>query len=215
MTVSNSVQSFEETKKVPAICPICKSKKDLDLPASIVNQASNIATISLPKGLICEHHFQMFVDKNFHVRGYQKVDLEIEINRNRNKNNPELEKKNDKDLFENLLLEGNYLEYRPKIVQENKKHVLEEQKLADRSKKMSNKDIYEEFWEFIEDDNEEFQEFKNKKHVLEEQKIDERSKKMSNKEIYEEFWEFIEDDNLKFQEFIMKDRRRKKKDNNP
>jgi hypothetical protein len=152
MTVSNSVQALEETRTVPTICPICKSKKDLDLPISIVNQASNIATISLPKGLVCSHHFQMFVDKNFHVRGYQKVDLEIEINRKD-------EKKNDKELFENLLLEGNYLEYRPKIIQEIKKSVLEKQKIADRSKKMSNKDIYEEFWEFIEDDNEEFQEF--------------------------------------------------------
>lgn len=152
MTVSNSVQSLEETRKVPTICPICKSKKDLDLPVSIVNQASNIATISLPKGLVCDHHFQMFVDKNFHVRGYQKVDLEIEINRKDEKND-------DEALFENLLLDGNYLEYRPKNLQNHKKSTPTRKKMTVRSKKMSNEDIYEEFWEFIHDDNAEFQEF--------------------------------------------------------
>ena len=152
MTVSNSVQALEETRTVPTVCPICKTKKNVDLPESIVNQASNIATISLPKGLVCDHHFQMFVDKNFHVRGYQKVDLEIEIH-------GKDEKKNDKDLFDNLLLEGNYLKYQPKIIQENKKPAIVKQKITDRSKKMSNEEIYDEFWEFIEDDNAEFQEF--------------------------------------------------------
>ena len=152
MTISDSVQTLDETRKVLTICPICKSKKDLDLPESIVNQASNIATISIPKGLVCEHHFQMFVDKNFHVRGYQKVDLEIEIN-------SKDEKKNDNDLFDNLLLEGNFLKFQPKIIQENKKPAIVNQKITERNKKMSNEEIYDEFWEFIEDDNAEFQEF--------------------------------------------------------
>jgi len=152
MTISNPVQSLNETRKVPTICPICKSKKDLDLPASIVNQASNIATISLPKGLVCDHHFQMFVDKNFHVRGYQKVDLEIEIN--------EKDRKQDeKELFETLLLDGNYLEYRPKNQLRPKESApLIKSKRCVR-KKMSNEEIYEEFWEFIAEDNTEFQEF--------------------------------------------------------
>lgn len=152
MTVSNSVQSLNETRKVPTICPICKSKKELDLPASIVNQASNIATISLPKGLVCDHHFQMFVDKNFHVRGYQKVDLEIKIN-------SKDQKKDDKDLFENLLLDGNYLEYRPKNLLNHKEFESPRNIMMSRDKTMSNEEIYKEFWEFITDDNPEFQEF--------------------------------------------------------
>jgi len=162
MTVSNSVHTLEETKKVPTICPICKTKKDLDLPASIVNQASNIATISLPKGLVCDHHFQMFVDKNFHVRGYQKVDLEIEINHND-------ENKTDEDLFENLFLDGNYLEYRPKNLQKHKNPAPTSNNAMNSGKKMSDKEIYEEFWEFIDDNNMDFQEFITK---------DKRRKKM-------------------------------------
>ncbi|MEJ2277681.1 MAG: hypothetical protein P8Y70_08025 [Candidatus Lokiarchaeota archaeon] len=31
----------------------------------------------LPSGLVCEHSFQTFVDKNFLIRGYQKVDFEL------------------------------------------------------------------------------------------------------------------------------------------
>ncbi len=163
MMVSNSVQSLEETRCVPTICPICKSKKNIDLPTSIVNQASNIATISLPKGLVCDHHFQMFVDKNFHVRGYQKVDLEMDFKRKSSDEKLEIDKKNDKDLFDNLLLEGNYLEYRPKLAEgniltENKKKKHDKTKLTDAVKERSNEDIYEEFWEFIDDDNIEFQE---------------------------------------------------------
>ncbi len=152
MTISNPVQSLNETRKVPTICPICKTKKDLDLPASIVNQASNIATISLPKGLICDHHFQMFVDKNFQVRGYQKVDLEMELKGND-------QQQNDKELFENLLLDGNYLEYRPKNLQQQEESAPPRNRKTSMRKTMSNEEIYEEFWEFIADDNAEFQDF--------------------------------------------------------
>ena len=56
-------------------------------------------------------------------------------------------------------MEGNYLKYQPKIIQENEKPAIVKQKITDRSKKMSNEEIYDEFWEFIEDDNAEFQEF--------------------------------------------------------
>ena len=45
-------------------------------------------------------------------------------------------------------------------VRENyKKSIPTGKKMMDRSKKMSNEDIYEEFWQFIDDDNVEFQEF--------------------------------------------------------
>jgi uncharacterized protein YutE (UPF0331/DUF86 family) len=82
---------------------MCKIKKQISVPKSIINEAKQLTSISISKNIVCEHLFQAFVDKNFIVRGYQKLD----------KKNPE----------ENL------------------------------------KDIFEEFWEFIADDNEEFIEF--------------------------------------------------------
>ena len=64
-----------EFKLVRFICPICKSKKDLKIPFSIIIKTHELTTISIPKCLICEHHFQAFLDKNFVIRGYQRVDF--------------------------------------------------------------------------------------------------------------------------------------------
>lgn len=59
------------------VCPTCKSKKELKIPIKIINQAKQLTTVSIPAGAVCEHSFQTFVDKNFIVRGYQKVDFEF------------------------------------------------------------------------------------------------------------------------------------------
>ncbi|MFX0187987.1 MAG: hypothetical protein ACFE8A_09640 [Candidatus Hodarchaeota archaeon] len=63
---------------ITVICPICKIKKQVRLPESAFKKESHITTVSIPKRAICEHHFQVFVDNNFQVRGYQKVDFEID-----------------------------------------------------------------------------------------------------------------------------------------
>jgi len=67
----------EQTKEVPFVCPECKNTNKLDIPVKIINQSKRLTTISIPAGLICEHSFQAFVDKDFKVRGYQKVDYEL------------------------------------------------------------------------------------------------------------------------------------------
>jgi hypothetical protein len=59
------------------VCPTCKSKKELKIPSKIINQAKQLTTVSIPSGAVCKHGFQSFVDKNFVVRGYQKVDFEF------------------------------------------------------------------------------------------------------------------------------------------
>jgi len=59
------------------VCPTCKSKKELKIPVKIINQAKQLTTVSIPAGAVCDHSFQSFVDKNFKVRGYQKVDFEF------------------------------------------------------------------------------------------------------------------------------------------
>ena len=62
-------------KLVKFVCPVCKSEKELKISTSIISDAKQLTTISIQKNEICEHHFQAFIDKNFKVRGYQKVDL--------------------------------------------------------------------------------------------------------------------------------------------
>jgi len=58
-------------------CPKCRSRENLKIPNQIINQSKQLTTASVPSGLVCEHSFQAFIDKNFKVRGYQNVDFEI------------------------------------------------------------------------------------------------------------------------------------------
>lgn len=60
------------------VCPICRAKKILSIPASIINQERPLSAVLIPKDLVCEHTIQAFVDRNFKVRGYQKIDYKIE-----------------------------------------------------------------------------------------------------------------------------------------
>ena len=161
-----------EDKKVFFICPICKSKKALGVPKSVIDKAKQITTMSIDRGLVCKHQFQAFVDKHFKVRGYQRVDFEFK-NQNKDEksaNSSEFKKK-EESLLENLILEGNFVEYKPnkknnqnkrqkgiefmnskkKIVQKNKQRLIK--------KKMTLKEIYEEFKDFIDVDNEKFAAF--------------------------------------------------------
>lgn len=149
--------SSQKVKIVNVICPICKSKKDITVPVSIINQ-TGLTTVSIPKDLVCKHHFQVFIDKQFKVRGYQKVDLDLALNKNKEANIDNFNKSND-DLFENLILEGNYLEYKPKKVKNIHMNSEPEKIVSNEEKVMTLKEIYEEFWEFIDDDNSEFKEF--------------------------------------------------------
>jgi len=138
---------LNEHKTLRITCPVCKAVKELNFPNSIINKASQLTTISIDKGLICDHHFQIFIDKNFKIRGYQKVDYELKsadltsaASENSIKTNDN--KEQNSELFSNLILDGNYLKYRPP-----------------GKKKMTKKEIYEEFWDVIGEENEEFQEY--------------------------------------------------------
>ncbi|TXT66552.1 MAG: hypothetical protein BAJALOKI3v1_20015 [Promethearchaeota archaeon] len=70
----NDEESYE---KVTLECPICGTRNNLRIPCKIINESKQLTTISIPRGLVCDHHFQAFVDKNFQTRGYQKIDFEL------------------------------------------------------------------------------------------------------------------------------------------
>ena len=149
-------------KSVLIICPICKIKKQVNIPKSIISEAKQLSSISISKNIVCEHHFQAFVDKNFIVRGYQKVDYQLENKLSKKEGKlSNSSKVSDEELFNNLILEGNYVEYRPRMINPQNHDKLPSEKPLFNSKKIKKKkmslgDIYEEFWEFIADDNEEF-----------------------------------------------------------
>jgi len=130
------------------------------VPKSVIEEAKQLTTMSISRGLVCEHQFQAFVDKNYQVRGYQRVDFELE-NQSKQEKNSNLSKirPDDNEALENLILEGNYLEYKPKQAKNKNEN---SQKSSSHQKKMTLKEIYEEFWEFIDEDNEKFKDIIDK-----------------------------------------------------
>lgn len=154
---SANITSLEDSAKIRFVCPVCKSEKVLRFPKSVITQAKGLSTMSIASGLVCEHQFQAFVDKNYAVRGYQRVDFEFENLRTDDKNS-QIRKnvRNDDELFENLILEGDYLEYKPR-----KMEIDDNNQIDHKLKKDTNylEDIYNEFWEFIDEDSILFQKF--------------------------------------------------------
>lgn len=154
---------IKKTNKIQVICPICKTRDLVGIPRSSLNINSQLTTISIQKGLICPHHFQFFMDNQFQIRGYQKVDLELN-QENSNKlrngvkalNQSDVEKSN---LFEKLIYDGNKVKYVPVNSDINNENKIAKQKTNPKNKIMTLKEIYDEFWEFIDEDNSQFQKF--------------------------------------------------------
>lgn len=159
LTQSPEIITSTNSTQIQFICPVCKSKKSLKSPRSIVDKAKGLTTMSIAKGLVCEHQFQAFVDKNFVVRGYQRVDFEFEKTKTEPKQLLKNNVKDDKELFENLVLEGDYLEYIPNRQNTVKNSQKQEIQIKSEDKSKSLQELYNEFWEFIDEDNKQFQEF--------------------------------------------------------
>jgi hypothetical protein len=148
-----NISDLHEYCKIEFICPICKFKKVLQVPKSVINKSKQLTTVSIARGLVCEHQFQAFIDKNFKVRGYQKVDFEFENNIASDNNDVfKYFSNSDDKLFNSLIMEENFLEYKPKKLKISVNH-------TQKNRNMTLKEIYEEFWELIDDDNEQFTEF--------------------------------------------------------
>ncbi|MHA1193587.1 MAG: hypothetical protein ACTSP9_15090 [Promethearchaeota archaeon] len=193
-TIQVQMNELNEYKPITFICPVCKTKKDLKIPISIINKARQLTTVSIPKGLVCEHHFQAFVDKNFVIRGYQKVDFEIAYDIYNKKNKKKKLNKSKiaqpENFYDEIIIEGDYIEFRPNDTQ---KKVI----IAEKKKKKKNLIIKE---EILSNPN---KKEKNKQTTVKEKHV------MSLEEIYDEFWEFIDDENEDFKQFIEIDNRRK------
>ncbi len=72
----DNISRQELFKYINIKCPRCDTPKRLKIPEKIINQSQHITTISIPKGMVCEHSFQAFADKYFTIISYQVVDFE-------------------------------------------------------------------------------------------------------------------------------------------
>jgi len=216
MTLSKSqeavnVNDLIDSVKILVICPICSESKKLEFPKSICEATDNLTTISIPKGLICNHSFQAFVDKNYKIRGYQKVDYEFtppSLKPSKKAANTRKNVRSDKELFETCIAEGNYFEYYPERFKKKNK-----ERESSKSKKLENNKKGAESSAFNKDIKRKTQKRNKEKEKLNDlsEGINESEqilRERSLKEIYEDFWEFIEDDNEDFQKFIILDDRR-------
>lgn len=155
------MEAIAINRYIEVICPVCKSKKVIQIPKSIVNKASQLTTISVPQGKVCQHHFQLFIDKNFSIRGYQKVDFQL--NPGDIKKDKKL-KPSYKDHFINSLdlyqsnSDDNSSETLTKI-HKSEKITSKFEENFNKKNNMTLQEIYDEFWEFIDDNNQVFQRF--------------------------------------------------------
>jgi len=67
----------ETWRKIKVVCPICKTSKKVDIPERIINHKSFLTSVLIPEFRVCNHAFVQFINKDFEVRGYQKVDFKI------------------------------------------------------------------------------------------------------------------------------------------
>ncbi|MFX0024357.1 MAG: hypothetical protein ACFE9S_18710 [Candidatus Hermodarchaeota archaeon] len=67
----------EKFRYINLKCPECETQKKLSVPIKIINQGHQITTISVPKGMVCEHKFQVLFDKSFNVNRYQVIDFDF------------------------------------------------------------------------------------------------------------------------------------------
>jgi hypothetical protein len=150
-------------KKARFVCPVCKEHKELEIPKSVVEEKKNLTTVSIPRGMICEHQFQAFIDKQFKVRGYQRVDFEFDRPEPQHKESSFKHKgRNDSKILKDLIIEGNTISWNS-----SKKNSTSNSKNLPKNKnkpktevvKRNLEDIYNEFKDFIDED---FESFKKK-----------------------------------------------------
>ena len=76
--VSEGYYCFEQSlKQITISCPQCHKIKKISVPIQAISQNKQLTTISIPAGLVCLHHFQAFIDGNYKIRSYQKVDFQL------------------------------------------------------------------------------------------------------------------------------------------
>ena len=70
---SDYKQSYKKDsfKSIQVRCPICGIQKVLKIPTNLINPSLNFSIISIPKDYLCEHNFEILLDKSFVIKKYQ------------------------------------------------------------------------------------------------------------------------------------------------
>ncbi|MGV9198230.1 MAG: hypothetical protein ACOC4M_05275 [Promethearchaeia archaeon] len=63
--------------KIEIRCPICRKKGEVEVPD--VKSGKGLMAINVEEGLICEHNFIAYIDKNLNIRDRYVADFQIQI----------------------------------------------------------------------------------------------------------------------------------------
>lgn len=67
-------------KKIEIRCPGCKARGNIEISEeSVKNTKKGLFAINIAEGIICEHSFIAYVDKNFNIRDSFMADFQIEL----------------------------------------------------------------------------------------------------------------------------------------
>ncbi len=69
------VKAILRYKKVRVSCPICNAQKLLEFPLNCVNTSNPLTLVLILNDKICVHSFIVYLDRDFKVRGTQKIDF--------------------------------------------------------------------------------------------------------------------------------------------
>ncbi|MFX0003934.1 MAG: hypothetical protein ACFE9C_10065 [Candidatus Hodarchaeota archaeon] len=77
--IKEDLKSPEELfKNIQIKCPKCETIRSLKIPINLISQTQNLTTINIPNGMICEHSFQILIDRFFTIKRYHVLDYELQ-----------------------------------------------------------------------------------------------------------------------------------------
>jgi len=65
--------------KILVVCPLCEKRGEIQVPEEVLQEKKGSSVILVRSGITCTHSYQVFVDKNCTVRGYQRTDYEVPV----------------------------------------------------------------------------------------------------------------------------------------
>lgn len=67
-------------------CPKCNKSKSIPLPIPV--KPEGITTVMIPIDIVCDHQFQVFLDRSLNIRGYLTADFNVFVSSNKKLINP-------------------------------------------------------------------------------------------------------------------------------
>jgi hypothetical protein len=69
----------KDVKKITIICPICSNHKPVPVPIDLIKGKETGATsVYIPTGMVCDHEFYAYIDRNFRVRDYLVLEYSLQ-----------------------------------------------------------------------------------------------------------------------------------------